>query len=285
MTARTVGVDQLLLAHTDRGPRSAQRAILLIHGHPFDRTMWNPQLESLEAAFRVVAPDLRGYGQSALPNGARVTTLDALARDCLALLDALGVRDVVVIGLSMGGQIALELFRQDPTRVAALVLADTFAGLDSEEARQLRFTTADRLEREGMAPYAAEVLTKMITARNAARDPATATHVLRMMRLTSPLGAAAALRGRAQRRDYTPLLDEIAIPTLVIVGREDEYTPVALAEELHRAIRGSELAIIEDAGHMPNLERPAEFNAVLESWLRRCDLDRGLAGRLSTQGQ
>lgn len=274
MTARTVEIDELRLAYTDRGPKSAQRAILLIHGHPFDRTMWNPQMESLASEYRVIAPDLRGYGQSSLPNGARVTTLDSHARDCLTLLDALGIRDVVVIGLSMGGQIALELCRQDPTRVAALVLADTFAGLDSDETRQLRLRTADRLEREGMAPYAAEVLTKMITPRNAARDPATATHVLRMMRLTSPLGAAAALRGRAQRRDYTPLLDEITIPTLVIVGREDEYTPVALAEELHRAIRGSELAIIDGAGHMPNLERHAEFNAVLCSWLRRCDTNR-----------
>ena len=274
MTARTVEVDELSLAYTDRGPKNARCSILLIHGHPFDRTMWNPQMESLETEFRVIAPDLRGYGQSSLPNGTRVTTLDSHARDCLTLLDALGIRDVVVAGLSMGGQVALDLFRQDPTRVSALVLADTFAGLDSDEARQLRFRTADRLEREGMAAYAAEVLTKMITPQNAARDPATATHVLRMMRLTSPLGAAAALRGRAQRRDYTPLLDEIAIPTLVVVGREDEYTPVALANELHRAIRGSELAIIDGAGHMPNLERQAEFNAVLESWLRRCGLHR-----------
>jgi pimeloyl-ACP methyl ester carboxylesterase len=274
MTEHALDIDGIHLAYSDEGEGKGNRTILLIHGHPFDRTMWDPQVEFLRNDFRVVVPDLRGYGKTALPNGCRMTTLASFAGDCLRLLDALGIQEAGVVGLSMGGQIALELFRQDQSRVNALVLADTFAGLDGEETKQLRLTTADRLEREGMAPYAAEVLTKMITSSNAARYPQIAIHVLRMMRMTPPSGAAAALRGRAQRMDYTPLLQSIQVPTLVVVGREDEYTPVTVADELHRSIPRSQLAVIDDAGHLPNLERSAEFNAVLANWLRPCAASR-----------
>jgi pimeloyl-ACP methyl ester carboxylesterase len=183
-------------------------------------------------------------------------------------MDALGVRKFVLGGLSMGGQIVLEMFRQAPDRIEALLLADTFAGLDTAERKQLRFTTADRMEREGMEAYAHEELTKMITPANAEQLPEVAAHVMKMMNTTPPLGAAAALRGRAQRVDYLLMLREIRIPTLIVVGREDVYTPVALVEQLREGITGSKLAVIEGAGHMPNIERADAFNAVLGSWMQ-----------------
>jgi len=256
------GID---LAFDDFG--AGPRAVLLIHGHPFNRTMWAPQAELLRSRFRVIVPDLRGYGESPLDNGSRETRLETFAADNLALMDALGIRTFILGGLSMGGQIVMEMVRQAPERIEALLLADTFAGLDSPERKQLRFTIADRLEREGMDAYAHEELPKMITPRNASDLPEVATHVMTMMRTTPPSGAAAALRGRAQRIDYLPLLNKIRVPTLIVVGREDVYTPVALAEELHANIGGSRLVIIEEAGHMPNLERPAAFNHALESFL------------------
>jgi 3-oxoadipate enol-lactonase len=119
-----------------------------------------------------------------------------------------------------------------------------------------------------MEPYAREELTRMITASNAERRPEVAAHVMKMMNTTPPAGAAAALRGRAQRVDYIPMLREIRVPTLVIVGREDAYRPVAQAEQLRDGIAGSKLAVIEGAGHMPNLERPDAFNEVMGAWLR-----------------
>jgi pimeloyl-ACP methyl ester carboxylesterase len=159
------------------------------------------------------------------------------------------------------------MFSQARDRLEALLLADTFAGLDSAERRQLRLTTADRLECEGMETYAREELTRMITPSNAERLPEVAAHVMNMMNTTPPTGAAAALRGRAQRVDYIPMLHEIRVPTLVIVGRDDAYTPVAQAEQLRDGIAGSKLAVIEEAGHMPNLERPDAFNEVMGAWL------------------
>lgn len=242
-------------------------AVLLIHGHPFDHTMWRPQVDALREGYRVITPDLRGYGRSALPDGVRETPLETLAADHLALLDALGIRSFILGGVSLGGQVALEVWRQAPARVTALVLADTFAGVDSAVVQQQRRDAADRIEAEGMAAYARELLPKMIAPQSAYESPAVVAHVMAMMTTTPPRGAAAALRGRARRRDYLPLLKRVRVPTLVLVGSEDAYTPVAQAEALHAAIAGSQLAVIGGVGHLPNLERPDAFNQVLRSFL------------------
>ncbi|WP_329129390.1 alpha/beta hydrolase [Streptomyces sp. NBC_01476] len=240
--------------------------VLFVHGHPFDRTLWHPQTAHLAGAgARGVAPDLRGYGRTTVVPG--VTLLDTFARDLAALLDHLAVDRAVVAGLSMGGQIALEFHRLFPERVAGLLLADTFAQGETRGGKRARKERADRLLAEGMAGYAHEVLDSMITPANVRRRPEVAAHVLEMMTSTPPEGAAAALRGRAERPDYSRMLADIAVPTLVVVGREDVFTPVADAEFLRDRIPGARLAVIEEAGHLPNLERPAAFNRELTALL------------------
>ena len=116
--------------------------VLLVHGHPFNHTMWEPQVKYLKDRYRVVVSDLRGYGKSSLPNDSPETRLETFAADNLALMDFLGIRRFVLGGFSMGGQIVLEMYRQAPARIQALLLADTFAGLDSTERQQWRFATA-----------------------------------------------------------------------------------------------------------------------------------------------
>ncbi|WSR66895.1 alpha/beta hydrolase [Streptomyces sp. NBC_01198] len=239
-------------------------ALLLVHGHPFDRTMWRPQ-QHAAPGHRVITPDLRGYGGSQVVPG--VTPLDTFARDLAALLDRLDVERAVLCGLSMGGQIVLEFHRLFPDRVAGLVLADTFAQAETDQGRQERNERADQLLRDGMAGYAHQVLDSMVSPATVANLPEVAGHVLRMMLAAPPEGAAAALRGRAQRPDYTAMLPAVAVPTLIVVGREDVFTPVADAEFLHRRIPGARLAVIEGAGHLPNLERPAVFNEALAALL------------------
>ncbi|NUS14387.1 MAG: alpha/beta fold hydrolase [Streptomyces sp.] len=241
-------------------------ALLLIHGHPFDRSMWDPQQDAAPG-HRIITPDLRGYGGSQVVPG--VTLLGDFARDLAALLDHLGVEAAVVCGLSMGGQIALEFHRLFPHRVAGLVLADTFAQGETEQGRRERYDRADRLVGEGMAGYAHEVLESMVRPATVAEQPDVAAHVLGMMLAAPPEGAAAALRGRAERPDYTATLPSIAVPALVVVGRDDVFTPVSDAEFMHRRIPGASLAVVEGAGHLPNLERPAAFNAALAGLLAR----------------
>ncbi|KIZ15471.1 alpha/beta fold hydrolase [Streptomyces natalensis] len=246
------------------------KTLVLIHGHPFNRTMWNPQIAyARQVGWRVIAPDLRGYGDSTdtPPPAPGKTRLETFAQDIIGLLDTLGVGRFVLGGLSMGGQIVMECHRQFPDRIRALLLADTFAAADTDEGRALRRTTAERLLREGMAGYAQEVLPKMITPANVHAQPAVARHVLDMMRGTSPEGAAAALRGRAERRDYTGLLRQIEVPTLVVVGEEDAFTPVSDARVIAEHVPGATLKVVAQAGHLPNLERPAEFNAALGEFL------------------
>ncbi|MFB9301999.1 alpha/beta fold hydrolase [Kibdelosporangium philippinense] len=246
-----------MLSYDDVG---SGHPIVLIHGHPFDRSMWRPQVERFSDSYRLIVPDLRGYGQSPVIPGK--TPLDAFAKEVAGLvLDELKVDEFVLGGLSMGGQIVMDFYRQFPERVAGLLLADTFPGAETPEGVTARNTMADRLEGEGMEPYATEVQWKMVAKGN---DSA---HVMRMMKKAPPAGAAAALRGRAERPDYTDLLRTITVPTLVAVGELDEYTPVAVAERMQALIPGAELAVIEGAAHMPNLERPVEFNAAFERLL------------------
>lgn len=258
----TVTLGDCTIAYDDVGHGEP---LVLVHGHPFDRSMWAPQVRALQASHRVIVPDLRGYGQTSVTAGK--VTLGDHACDLVRLLDALQIEQVVLGGLSMGGQIVLEFYWQFPHRVRALLLADTFAQLDPPDRRQDRLVTADRLEREGMAVYAKDVLSKMISPATIEEQPAVADHVLRMMQHTAPEGAAASLRGRAERRDYVPLLPQISVPVLIVVGADDVFTPVSDAELMYRAIPQAQLSVIEGAGHMPNLEQEARFGRIVEAWL------------------
>jgi pimeloyl-ACP methyl ester carboxylesterase len=251
-------INGLTIGYEDHGTGPA---LVLVHGHPFDRTMWQPQIDRFSATHRVVAPDLRGYGTTDVVPG--ITPLSVFAEDLAAVLDHLGVEEFVLAGLSMGGQIAMECLRHFPGRIRGLVLADTFPAAETEEGKAGRRALADRLVREGMKGYADEVLDRMIAPYNTHA----AAHVHRMMCATDPEGAAAALRGRAERPDYTSTLRAVSVPALVVVGRDDTYTPVADAEAMHALLPHSTLVVVERAAHLPNLERPEDFDAALGAFL------------------
>lgn len=262
-----VAEDGTVLVYDDLGDADSGLApVVLVHGHPFDRTMWQPQTAALAAAGRrVITADLRGYGASGVVPGR--TPLADFAADAAALLDHLGIVRAVVGGLSMGGQIVMEFHRSFPERVAALVLADTSPVAETEEGRAVRNRMADRLLAEGMDGYAAEVLDRMLAPYNVTALPEVAAHVRGMMRSTAPEGAAAALRGRAERPDYRASLAGARVPVLVVTGADDGYTPVAEARETQGLIPNAELVVVEGAGHMPNLERPEAFNEALLRFL------------------
>ncbi|WP_255459475.1 MULTISPECIES: alpha/beta fold hydrolase [unclassified Nocardiopsis] len=254
------------VTYTDRG---AGYPILFIHGHPFDRTMWEPQVRALAGrGYRVIVPDLRGYGGSTVVPG--TTNLDTFARDLAALLDHLRLNVVSVVGLSMGGQIALELYRLFPDRVDSLTLAATNPRAETEQGRAARAALARRLRVEGMRGYTDEMLVGMMTAQNVRELPEVADHVRAMMYAAPPEGAAAALLGRARRQDYVPLLRRVSAPTLLVGGQYDTFTPPDFTESMHVLVPDSVVEIIEGAGHLPNLERPERFNAVLRRFLDRC---------------
>ncbi|WP_405819048.1 alpha/beta hydrolase [Streptomyces sp. NBC_01390] len=252
-----------LATNTPSTPNTPLAPLVLVHGHPFDHTMWNPQIDAFSATRRVIAPDLRGYGVSRMPLDT-ATPLSRFAQDIEELLDEEGVKSCVLVGLSMGGQIVMECCARFPERVRGVVLADTFPAPETPEGRLTRNAMADELLAEGMRGYADEVLEKMVSP---SADAGVKAHVHRMMTATDPRGAAAALRGRAERPDYRPLLSTLTVPALVVVGADDEFTPVSDAEAMHTALPDSTLHVIGHAAHMPNLERPGEFNEALAGFL------------------
>ena len=236
-------------------------AILLIHGQPFNRSMWDDQKEILAKNYRLIIPDLRGYGETGLSEG--MILLDELALDLLHLLNQLDIKNAIIISLSMGGQIALEMYAWAPGLFKAVVLADTDARAEDEAGYQNRIDLSKRILADGMEKFTNERIGHFMCADTFTYKPEVVRKVEKMMKTTPAAGSSAVQRGRAERRDYTPLLGKIDFPALIVVGDQDEFTPLASSEYMHQRINGSTLAVIPDSGHISNMEQPEVFNEVL----------------------
>jgi 3-oxoadipate enol-lactonase len=240
-------------------------AVLLLHAFPLSGAMWGRQVAALSAQYRVVVPDLRGFGGSDAPPGP--LTMDQQADDIAALLDHLGIERAAIVGLSMGGYITFALARRHADRVAALVLADTKAGADNEEGKAGRETNARLAEEQGAAAIADKMIPSLVAERasNALRD-----ELRELITANSQDGIAGALRGMAMRPDSTPDLAGITAPALVIVGAQDKLTPPEEAAKLQAGLSGAgPLIVIPEAGHLTNMEAPEAFNEALLDFLGR----------------
>ena len=259
----SVRINDIQMAYTDTG---VGRPIVLIHGYPFNRSLWNEQVAALSNSYRIIVPDLRGFGESESSPGP--ATMNRMAEDVAQLMDHLEITRAVVGGLSMGGYVALAFYKQFPSRVRALILADTRAQADTAEAKQTRAQQAEKALAEGMAGIADAMLPKLLTPETVSKRPEIVKRVRDMMLKTKPEGAAGALLGMAERDDQTELLSKISAKTLIVVGAEDALTPAADSEKMHHAIAGSRLVVLENAGHVSNLERTEQFNVALIDFLR-----------------
>jgi len=240
--------------------------LLLIHGYPLDHVMWQPQLDELSGVAQVIAPDLRGFGQSDAPEG--VYTMDAHADDLCALLDALHIRRAVVCGLSMGGYIALAFWRKYASRVLALILVDTRAGADTPEARLARLETVEQVKQRGSAPAIEAMLPRLLAGSTRQSRSDLVEFVGAMMQRQRPIGLMGALLGMAERPDSTAMLPTITVQTLVVFGAEDVITPAETdGPGLVGSIPHARLVVIPKAGHLSNLEQPEAFNRSVRKFL------------------
>lgn len=231
--------------------------VLWIHGYPLSSAVFERQL-AIEG-FRHIVPDLRGFGASPPPSGA--LTIDDYARDCLALLDHLGIASTVVAGLSMGGYVALALRRIAPRRVNGMILIDTRSTADTDEGRRARAKSIAEVEAAGTAPLIETMLPQLLAS--SAHEVVSA--VRSIMESASIPGVVEALRAMAARPDSTGLLSSIDVPTLVVVGEHDVITPPDAARRLAESIPGARLVEIPGAGHLTPIESPEPFNrAILE---------------------
>lgn len=239
--------------------------LVLIHGYPLNRMMWEPQLEGLADAARVIAPDLRGFGESEAIAG--TTTIGAFADDVRELLEALGVTEPAVIcGLSMGGYIAFEFFRRYPGHTAALILANTKAGPDSVEGKAGRDQSAALAQAQGAGAIAEALLPKMLAPQSYA-NAELVERVKRIMSSASVTGIVGALRAMKERPDSTSTLAEFRQPALVLAGADDALIPPSEAEALAKALPNARLVTLHAAGHLSNLEQPASFNRAVAEFL------------------
>ena len=257
--ARRLAVNGVTLAVQIRGQGPA---ILFIHGYPLDHTIWNPQLDALDG-WQMIAPDLRGMGQSDAPDlGYSVATY---AADLAALVENLGLDRVVLCGHSMGGYVAFEFLRRWRERVSGLALVATRADADGAEIRRARDAAA-ALAREGGAREIAQAMLPKALAPSA---PAALVERVRDLMAATPVsGIVGALGAMRDRPDSTPLLPLLAgLPALVIAGAEDQLVTVSQASAMAAAIPGARLVVAPGAGHLPSLEAPAIVTESLRTFL------------------
>ncbi len=255
----------LEMAVCDRG---SGPVVLLAHGFPFDHTTWQPQIDELSDVFRVIVPDLRGFGATAASD--EVVTMEQMADDLAGLLDALGIDEPVHLGgLSMGGYIAWQFWRRHGDRLRSLLLCDTRAAADTPEAAAGRQKMAEHVLRFGTQGVAEMMLPKLFAQNTLQSRRELVESVQQVIARSNPRAIAAAQRGMAARPDLTAALGEINLPALVVVGEHDMISPPDEMRAIAAALPQAELLLVPDAGHLAPLERPDVVNPALRDFLNR----------------
>lgn len=243
-------------------------ALVLLHAFPLHSGMWEPQIAALSPRWRVVAPDLLGFGSSDAPDDLSRYTMLGYSAQVAGLLDALGLDRVVLGGLSMGGYVAFDVVRHHRHRLAGLVLADTRASADTPEVFGRRTDQQDQVARTGTTSLIEVLLGGLLGDATRSTRLDLVERVRRLM-ANPAAGYLGALEAMKHRPDSTADLAAIDVPTLFVVGDDDALSPPEVARAMHRAVPGSELAVLPGAGHLSNLEAPDTFNAAVEAFLAR----------------
>jgi pimeloyl-ACP methyl ester carboxylesterase len=254
-------INGITLAFNDQG---TGLPLVFLHAFPLNRSMWTDQETALSTQFRVITIDLRGHGESDAPLWHY--SLDQAADDVHGLLDHLSIRQAVLIGLSMGGYIALAFYRKYADRVKGLVLADTRAQADAEDGKRARFEMAQLAYTQGAGAIAEIMIPKLLSPATIQTRPELVQRVRTMIEGNQVSGIAGDLMAMAERPDSIPLLQQISCPTHIIVGELDVPTPPADARLMGDRIPHARLAVIPGAGHLPNLEQPELFNEAIRSF-------------------
>ena len=246
-------------------------AVLFLHAFPLHGGMWRPQMEAFRGRTRLLAPDLPGCGLSPVPpSGGTPLSLDDYAREVLAALDTLDIDRVVVVGLGMGGQVALRLVDELGARLMGMLLSGTDAGAESPEIAARCHELAAEVEAISVEVAAAEFLPKLLGVTTQRTRPALLDQVHAMIWENTPVGIGAALRAMAARSDATRLLSRIRCPVLCLAGEEDAFTPPELARATAERLFGGRTEIIPGVGHLTNLEAPEAFDDALQALIAQC---------------
>jgi 3-oxoadipate enol-lactonase len=256
----TKTIKNVTISYQDRGKGMP---IVLVHGFPLDSRIWDAQVATLSDRYRVIAPDLRGFGQS---KSSEPFTMDSQADDLHELLRQIGALPCILGGLSMGGYVVLAFAKKYSTDLKGLVLIDTRAEADAPAGRENRNRMIQVAREKGSKAIADEMFPKMMSEESVKNRPDTADKLRQIMESQSPKTIENALTAMRDREDHMANLASLNIPALIIVGQHDAVTPPAMSEAMNKGLRQSTLKVIQGAGHMSPMEKPGEVSGVIEDF-------------------
>lgn len=238
--------------------------IILLHGFGLNYHIWDPIVAAFHEKARFITPDLRGHGQSEVREG--TYSMDSLAADLAAFMDALGIERAMVGGHSLGGYVALAFAAANPGRLSGLALITTNARADAPDKRQGRYDTAQAVQLQGASALAGSLGPRL------SKDQALVEALQLMISQTHLQGIIGASLGMAERPDRMETLKALTCPILVVAGEEDMITPLPASQEMADANPHARLLLLPGAGHMPMLEAPLGLGtALLETSLRAAE--------------
>lgn len=245
------------LAYSEKGTADSP-PILFLHAFPINRQMWRHQLDGLSDEFHVIAPDLPGFGQSPLLKEA--PTIDAYAKSVINLLDRLDIERAIFGGCSMGGYILFQIYKEFSNRVSGFIFCDTKAAADTEEAKQNRYAIIKTVQEEGLRPLMESMGPKLVCPSTQDKRKDLYENIKEVILAQPVEGIVHSQEAMANRQDYHETAKSITVPTLLLFGNEDVFTPPDSGRMLQACIPGSQLEIILNAGHLSPLEQPVIVN-------------------------
>lgn len=256
------------IAYLDSAPQHNElRAAVFLHAFPIGAHLWEPQLRGIAKGWRLIAPDLRGFGGSTEADSVGALSMADYAEDVVDLLGELGIKRAVFGGCSMGGYALLALYQNHPDMFDGIILANSRAGADSPEARANRRNMLALVDREGPSGVAKDMMPRLLGRTTLETNSTVEAFVRRLIKQQSPVAIRGAIHRMMHRADSTPMLSTITVPSLVITGAEDAMIPVDESRLMASAILGATLVIIPGAGHLSNLEQPEAFNDAVNTFL------------------
>jgi pimeloyl-ACP methyl ester carboxylesterase len=259
----SIPVNNFHLSYDDVGEGSIP--VIFLHGYPFDKTMWQVQVEFLKSSYRLIPCDIRGFGKS--KDEESHLSIDLFGEDLISFMDQLNIEKAIVCGLSMGGFIALNVLKRFPGRFEGLILCDTQCIADTTEVKEKRYETIDEIKIDGTTAFIEQFIKNVFHKDSLNNKKELVEELRRVVFSNSQHVITMGLTALAERLEACSTLNEITIPTLIICGREDAVTPLVQSEFMNANIKGSILHVIDNAGHVSNLEHPDEFNQQLLSFL------------------
>lgn len=255
----TITINNHLMSFNDEGPDDGP-VIILIHAFPLNKSQWNKQVEVLIENCRVIAYDIRGFGNSDSNIDNEEFSVELFVEDLMGLMDYLKLEKAMLCGLSLGGYIALNAAVNFPKRVDSLILCDTTCIADTLESKEKRMLTIKNIEKNGVESFANESIKNLFAPESFVTNKEKIAIVKEMIVKTSAKSLCNTITALSKRKETCSDLQKICVPVLILVGQEDLITNVEAANFMQKNIKGSELYVIEHAGHLSNIENSYEFN-------------------------